>query len=168
MKADEALTRSDRFRRISPGNLLRGTHVLLPRILFSLAWAMALMALLLLPVNYRAGAELAHAHSLPQVLLDAAHGTVHHHGSGVADWLEPAVSDDAAVAATMAGDEKPDAGQQQDSAPATGGIHLLLVVAVLLAFSAEASPSVPVRPRKLAGLVPRVLAPPPRPLAFAA
>ncbi len=147
---------------------MRGFHVLLPRVLFSLAWATALFALVLLPVNYRAGAELAHAHSLPQVLLDAAHGTVHHHGNGVADWLEPAVNDDVAVAATMAGDEKPDAGQQQDSAPATSGIHLLLVVASLLALVVAGSSSVQARPRKLAGLVSRVPAPPPRSLAIAA
>ena len=160
--------RSDRFRRLSPGHVPRGFHPLLPRALFSLAWAMALMSLVLLPVNYRAGAELAHAHSLPQVLLDAANGTVHHHGKGVADWLEPAVSDDVGVAATMAGDEKPDAGQQQDSAPVTSGIHLLLVVAALLALAAAGSSLDPVRPRKLAGRVPRILAPPPRSIALAA
>src|SRR5687768_12233062 len=44
-----------------------------------LLWSMALLGLLLLPANYRAGAESAHAHSLIQLWTDANNGTVRHH-----------------------------------------------------------------------------------------
>ena len=41
---------------------------------FCLLWGMALLGLLLLPSDYRAGAESAHAHSLIQLWADASQG----------------------------------------------------------------------------------------------
>ena len=61
---------------------------------------MALLGLLLLPANYRAGAESAHAHSLIQLWTDVSNGTVRHHvdhdrvhpSPGVSSsWFDPSV-----------------------------------------------------------------------------
>lgn len=62
-----------------------------------LLWGLALIGLLLLPSDYRAGAEAAHGHTLMHLWLDAADGAVHHHqepgGQGAAwDWLKPSVA----------------------------------------------------------------------------
>src|SRR5688572_27726859 len=46
---------------------------------FYLLWSMALLGLLLLPSDYRAGANSAHAHSFIQLWADANTGTVRHH-----------------------------------------------------------------------------------------
>jgi hypothetical protein len=124
--------------------------------------ALALLGLLLLPIDYRAGAEQPHAHSLPQLWADAADGVVHHHGPSAIDWLDPAVDAGEAARSSIVGSAAADVGEQQDSAPAAGGLHMLLVALVVLrAVSAVRRPvSNPARP--LAGLAPRIPSPPPR------
>jgi hypothetical protein len=45
------------------------------------ATALALLILLLMPINYRAGAAVPHAHALIQLIFEAQSGVpVHHHG----------------------------------------------------------------------------------------
>ena len=48
----------------TPGRFLYGT---------------VLLGLLMLPVNYHGGAEVAHPHAIVQLLIDAAHGSTDHH-----------------------------------------------------------------------------------------
>ncbi len=136
-----------------------------------LLWGLALMGLLLLPSNYRAGAETAHGHALMQLWIDASDGAVHHHHASVAhtafqgaawDWLDPAVNDPTASEAHAAGAAQPDEGQHQDATPAAGGVHLLLTaVALLVLVTARSVP--PLAPCRLPkSRVTRVLLPPPR------
>jgi hypothetical protein len=138
-----------------------------------LLWGLALLGLLLLPTDYRAGAETAHGHALIQLWFDAADGAIHHHHAPVAagnsaprdvvqDWLEPAVVDPAERDVRAAGDDRPDVGSQQDSAPVGGSVHLLVKIVVFLVL-AVARPAPTVKSRRAPqGRVTRVLLPPPR------
>jgi hypothetical protein len=166
MTADEAPTRLDRFRRFSleaaTGIVIRHRPIACGRALPSLLWATALVGLLLLPVDYRAGAEHAHAHSLLQLWADAADGRVHHHARAGIDWLDPAVDAPEAAGFAAAGESKPDVGEQQDSAPAAGGLHLLLsALDALPIVSVARRPAVSLA-HPLAGLFPPIPVPPPR------
>ena len=136
-----------------------------------LLWGLALLGLLLLPTNYRAGAEIAHGHALIQVWFDAAHGAIHHHHvpgvdaaprAVVQDWLEPAVVDSTERDVRATGDARPDVGSHQDSAPVGGSVHLLVMTVVFLVLAvARSAPSVEPG-RAPQGRVTRILLPPPR------
>lgn len=132
---------------------------------------MALLGLLLLPSNYRAGAESAHAHSFIQLWADVTNGTVRHHiddgashpGPGFStSWFEPSVGHTELTLAMDSEEERPDAMEQQESAPALSGVHLLLTVitAIVALGSCQAPSAVP--DRRHNGLSPRILVPPPR------
>lgn len=136
-----------------------------------LLWGLALLGLLLLPSDYRAGAETAHGHALMQLWIDAADGAVHHHHASDAhvatqgaarDWLEPAVDDPMARESGAAGEARPDVGEHQDASPAAGGPHfqILAVVLLVLATARSVPPLAPCRLPK--SRVTRVLLPPPR------
>lgn len=135
---------------------------------------MALLSMLLLPSVFRAGADFPHDHSLLQLLIDASDGVVDHHhvGAGAAttaatlDWLDPAVSDAAAGLADAVGEQSPDVGERQESAPATSGVHLMFSILALLPAIASVRRTLLEASRRLTGRAPRVLLPPPRP-AFA-
>jgi hypothetical protein len=138
----------------------------------SLLWGMALLGLLLLPSDYRAGAEIAHGHSLVQLWVDAGYGTVHHAhdhprapdaaSARTTSWLEPLIGDTGRAGSASLNDERPDVAEQHDSAPTASGIHILLtMMSVSLALG--------VRPvtaasfdRPISGLPPRIVLPPPR------
>lgn len=103
----------------------------------SFLWGMALLGLLLLPANYRAEAERAHAHSLIQLWADAADGTIrHHHDHGLAhpgperssSWFDPAVDGTGTTPSVEFVDERPDTGSHQESAPVSNSVHLLLTM----------------------------------------
>jgi hypothetical protein len=130
---------------------------------------MALLGLLLLPSDYRAGAESAHAHSLVQLWADATDGAIYHqhhiHRAGAIEmapnsmvsWFDPAVGEPSG-----AGETSPDVGEHQETAPVTGGVHLLLVtVTAPIVVAAETEPTFGPE-RRLAGRFPRILLPPPR------
>jgi hypothetical protein len=127
-------------------------------------WILALIGLLFLPTEYRGGASAPHSHALLQLLLDAQDGHFLHihaqpemsagHAYG---WLDPAVADDA-VGTTQG---RPDVGSQQESAPALS-IITFLVVLPQLPMTRNALPRVLPEIRRLSGLTPRVLFPPPR------
>jgi hypothetical protein len=132
-----------------------------------LLWGLALLGLLLLPSDYRAGAETPHAHALLQLWLDAGDGSVHHHhGTGVHagawDWLELPALDVEAAGSDHTSPSGPDVGEHQDSVPAGGGAHLLLQTVPILFLAAprivpQTGPGRPLRGRAVA-----VLLPPPR------
>ena len=138
-----------------------------------LLWGLALLGLLLLPTDYRAGAETAHGHALIQLWFDAADGAIHHHHAPIAgansaprdvvqDWLEPVVIDPAERDVSATGDARPDVGSHQDTAPVGGSVHLLVKTVVFLVLAAARSaPTVESRPAPR-GRVTRVLLPPPR------
>lgn len=130
-------------------------------------WTMSLLGLLLLPLDYRAGAEQAHGHSLFALGADAADGSIHHHGSRPLDWLDPAVEVNPADDAATAAKEQVDVGETQDSSPAPGGVHMLLAVVTLLHPTVSIRDPAVVHARRLLGRVPYSLSPPPR-MAFAA
>jgi hypothetical protein len=104
-------------------------------------WGLALLSLFLLPSDYRAGGESVHGHSLIHLWADAADGRVehHHHGgvippahAGRADWLDPRVESDVATGPVPSSQDRPDVPEQHDSAPASSGIHFVLVAMTLL------------------------------------
>jgi hypothetical protein len=132
---------------------------------------MALLGLLLLPANYRAGAESAHAHSLIQLWADAANGTVRHHldfeltyagAGGSSSWFDPSVGEPETSPAADFDDERPDTAAEQESAPVSSGVHLLLttMLAIFALGMCQAPIDGPDRGRR--GLSPRILVPPPR------
>jgi hypothetical protein len=127
-----------------------------------LLWSLALLGVILLPSYYRAGADIAHAHSLAQLWIDAADGAVHHYHVEATAWSEPDRSSPAREALFAAGEERPDVGEHDDSIPTSSGVHLLLsVIPVLTAVST--GPRLAAAPdRCRTGHTPRVLLPPPR------
>ena len=138
---------------------------------FILLWGMALLGLVLLPANYRAGAESAHAHSLIQLWVDAANGAIRHHlehgmvhpdPGESSSWFDPFVSDSGTISSVGVDDERPDVVAQQESTPMSSGINLLLaaMLALIALGVCKAPPAVP--DRRQSGLPPRILVPPPR------
>ncbi len=136
-----------------------------------LLWSMALLGLLLLPSNYRAGARSAHAHSLIQLWTDANNGTVRHHidhgrahpSPGVStSWFDPSVGGPGSTTTMDFAGEHPDAAEQQESAPVSSGVHLLLTImmAILTLGMCQAPIEIP-HPR-FRGRSPSILVPPPR------
>jgi hypothetical protein len=131
---------------------------------------MALLGLLLLPASYRAGAESAHAHSLIQLWADAANGTVRHHpghgpahaAPGGSSWFDPTVGDFETTPSVGFGDERPDAAAEQESAPVSSGVHLLLTAMMAIAALGICQAPIDVPDRRHGGLSPRILLPPPR------
>ncbi len=137
---------------------------------FTLLWGIALLGLLLLPANYRAGAESAHAHSLVQLWADAANGTIRHHDDGSAhpapggssSWFDPSVGDSRTSLFDGLDDERPDAAEQQETAPVSSGVHLLLTTMVATIALGMCQAPVAAPSRRHSGLSPRILVPPPR------
>ena len=138
---------------------------------FSLLWGMALLGLLLLPANYRAGAESAHAHSLIQLFADATNGTIRHHlhyGMGHPDpersssWFDPSVGDTRTSQSAILADEPLDAAEQQDSAPVSSGVHLLLTSMMAIVALGVGQAPIALPGLRQNGLSPRILVPPPR------
>ena len=128
-----------------------------------------MLGLLLLPSDYRAGAQTAHAHALVHLWIDASDGAVLHHHvpapvapQGAAwDWLEPMV-EVAESESVQTGDARPDIGGHHDSNPAGGSVHLLIktVAILVLALARHVPAATPSRSPK--GRAVRVLLPPPR------
>lgn len=138
-------------------------------------WTLALLGLVLLPLNYRGGGDVSHGHSLLQLWADAADGTIdhHHHPTHAAplaglDWLAPEVSIESAASADIQQPHPPDVGDHEDSLPMPGTIPFL--VASLAVVRAPRTPlAAPERRANLpAGRAPAVPIPPPRPVGLAA
>ncbi len=136
-----------------------------------LLWGMALLGFLLLPSNYRAGAESAHAHSLIQLWADVTNGTVRHHidhgtthpSAGFSSsWFDPSVGVTGLTLSMDFEEERPDAIEQQESAPVSSGVHVLLTAMTALVSLSIGQAPIAVPDRRHSGLSPRVLVPPPR------
>jgi hypothetical protein len=125
-----------------------------------LVWTLALLGLFLLPIDFRAGAEQAHAHALLHLWADASDGAIHHHGS-VGDWLDPAVGSTASDAAVSSA-ATADVGDHEDSAPAAGGVSFLLGAMTALPALSPRSTEIFCSSRRLVGYVPRMASPPPK------
>jgi hypothetical protein len=131
---------------------------------------MALLGLLLLPATYRAGAESAHAHSLIQLWADAANGSIRHHLDGLADpapgrsssWFDPSVGDSRTNPSVGFDDVGSDAAAQQESAPVSSGVHLLLTTITVIVALGLCREPIDVPDQRHSGLSPRILVPPPR------
>ncbi len=132
---------------------------------------MALLGLLLLPTSYRGGTEIAHAHSLIQLWADAANGTVRHHPDhglaharpgGSSSWFNPTVGDFETTTSVGFDDERPDAAAEQQSVPASSGVHLLLTAIMAIAALGICQAPIDVPDRRHGGLSPPILVPPPR------
>jgi len=117
---------------------------------------------ILLPSDYRAGAEFPHAHSLVQLWVDAEDGTVHHHDAGATAWDEAASSSHERESQLGASEERPDIGEHEDSMPTTSGIHLLLSAITMLTAAPPSHMPVFGPQQRLTGQISRVLLPPPR------
>jgi hypothetical protein len=127
-----------------------------------LLWSLALLGVILLPSQYRAGADIAHGHSLVQLWIDAADGAVHHHHEGSPAQVDPHHSSPTSGSLFATGEERPDIGEHDDSTPTSSGVHLLLSVIPALAAVATRPRPAAGPDRCLTGQTPRVLLPPPR------
>lgn len=137
-----------------------------------LFWGMALLGLFLLPSDYRAGAETGHSHSLIQLWLDAGDGQVRHEHfrtrtpnsflAQASSWFEPEVNDVSTDQASQIEHETSDVGDQHESAPTASEFHLNLLPATLTLLSGTHEMPIARSDRRLAGLSPPILLPPPR------
>ena len=132
---------------------------------------MALLSLLLLPTDCRAGAEARHGHSLVQLLTDARDGRIDHHGdhehvtSGPVlstSWIDPALGEMNSNRSSGPGDERPDIAAQQESVPVAGGIDVLVTAMAVTASLELIEVPQALSDRTRTGLPARVLVPPPR------
>jgi hypothetical protein len=125
--------------------------------------------MLLLPCDYRAGAGLSHPHSLLQLWLDAADGTIaHDHADGLGS-VPPMAIDDAGHAhdtgespSSQTVDRHPDVGEHLPSAPVVSGLHVLTIAIALFPALIGSQGRPAETNRLLVGRHPRVLVPPPR------
>lgn len=131
----------------------------------TLVWALALLGMAFLPTNYRAGAGTAHGHALLQLWADARDGSVQHHQSPIADgagvqvdWLDPLVTSEVSAQSSSS---SPDAGDQNDSAPA-GGVQALVDESSAPALDLAPHPVTAAAVLPVAGKSPAVPSPPPR------
>jgi hypothetical protein len=132
---------------------------------------MALLGLMLLPSDYRAGAESAHTHSLIQLWVDASQESLHHHvrpslvdanPDRSTSWFDPEVVETGRTGSGGLDDPRPDIAEQHESAPVSGGVHLLLTAMTAIVPLGMREPPGTVPDRRRTGLTPRVLLPPPR------
>jgi len=158
----EAATRTVRHRWSDDSRVPIGSRLL---------WGMALLSLLLLPTDCRAGAEARHGHSLVQLLADARDGRIDHHGdhehvtSGPVlstSWIDPALGEMNSNRSSGPGDERPDIAAQQESVPVAGGIDLLVTAMAVTASLGMIEVPQALSDRTRTGLPARVLVPPPR------
>jgi hypothetical protein len=134
----------------------------------------AALSLLSMPVDYKGGAELAHAHGLFQFWFPGGHAEVdfqdHHHGHQVHRDTQQA---DARRAGERTGDrnvsstpDRPTISEMGTPAEKTSAIALSLLLVVLAILAIGRSPSWSNKHR-LNGLVPVPELPPPRNLSSA-
>jgi hypothetical protein len=93
--------------------------------------ALALLGLLLLPIQMRAGAQRPHPHALLHLLVDASDGTLDHHLLGEA---AASPSHDHSGAVTAAGAHQPDIPTVGMSVSTAGGLTIVaaLVTALMI------------------------------------
>jgi len=132
---------------------LSGSRQLVP------LWGLALLGLFLLPMDYRAGADTAHAHSLVQLWGDATDGVIHHHDHGA---LTTPHHERTGSHGYPEEQTDPDIGDRQDSVPTTSGIAMLLVAMILVPVVVRTPAALSGLSHRPPGFYPPVPLPPPR------
>jgi hypothetical protein len=164
--SQEAATRAVR-RRWSDSRVPIGSYLL---------WGMALLSLLLLPTDFRAGAEAPHGHSLFQLWADASDGRVDHHvvhelvasGHGLStSWFDPTVGETNSNRSSDLDDERLDIAAQHESASVGSGLDLLVMATIVVAILGLIEAPRALSDRACTGLPARILVPPPRWTALA-
>jgi hypothetical protein len=137
---------------------------------------LALLGLLVLPIDYRGGSVQPHAHSLLQLIVDSGDGHFSHvHAGSVAvdppanakSWFDPVADPPAGEPVALENAEGIDSGQQHGSVATYSSIPFLLVAAIVVAAPVGARREAIVAAGRLIGRSPRLPLPPPR-LAVAA
>lgn len=143
----------------------------------TLLWGMALLGLLLLPSDYRAGAEWTHGHALAQLWIDASDGTIRHHHHTPANtqdrldagsWFDPALNVAGNDESTSRAVADPDIGHQHDSSPVSGSAQFLIAIVTAVLIAPATLAPFPAPGQRLASRWPRVLLRPPRRASAAA
>jgi hypothetical protein len=132
---------------------------------------MALLSLLLLPIDFRAGAEAPHGHSLIQLWVDVSDGRLDHHvdrellasGPGLStSWFDPAMGETKEIGAIGFDGGRPDIAAQHESAPVAGGTELFVTAMAAVVILGMNQAPIALPDRKRTGLPARILVPPPR------
>ena len=153
----------DRVDEMPKGSCHRNTAA--PRRSFQARWqsalphALLLTALLLMPVQMRAGAGDPHPHALVQVLLDASDGEIDHHASKVH------AAGAHVVHAGETGESRPhhlDTPSFEKPSPAASGMPILAALVAVLIFPGPDERQAWPAPAPRRGLVPALEPPPPR------
>jgi hypothetical protein len=131
----------------------------------------AAVSFLAMPVDYKGGAELAHAHGLFQFWLPGGHAEIdfqdHHHGRRTNHDTQPSGAHQPDESRKFnSTPDRPTISEMGSPAEKASGIASSLLLAVLAIFAARRSPSW-WHTRGLIGLVPDPELPPPRNLASA-
>jgi hypothetical protein len=122
-----------------------------------LARVVALLALLMLPVQLRAGTDEPHPHALLQIILDASDGVIDHHAAAGASHGQDEVKNFPAESRLRALDS-PSIGE---SIAVASGLAMIAVLVSLLCLSSAAEPIWPI-PMPARGRLPTLDPPPPR------
>jgi hypothetical protein len=137
----------------------------------ALIGALALLGLVILPIDYRGGSDQPHAHSLLQLLLDGSDGhLLHTHAASVAheaatdeaSWFDPGTGSAGESAQIPVADTQVDAGQPHGAASTFSSIPMVLVAMIAVMAPIGSRREIIVGTARLAGRQPRVLIPPPR------
>jgi hypothetical protein len=120
--------------------------------------ALALLGLLLLPIQMRAGAQHPHPHALLHLLVDARDGVFDHHTLGVAGSATHHDSE----AADTAGAHNPDIPTVGQSISAAGGLVALAAVVAALVIPPPLAEAIWPRPVHWRNRLRAIEPPPPR------
>ena len=121
--------------------------------------ALALLGLLLLPIQMRAGAQHPHPHALLHLLVDASDGILGHHLLGEAA-ASPSHGHSGAV--TAAGAHQPDIPGLGTSVSAAGGLAILAALVTSLMIPPRLAMRTRLYPAPWRGRFPSLEPPPPR------
>jgi hypothetical protein len=131
----------------------------------------AAVSLLAMPIDYKGGAELAHAHGLFQFWLPGGHAEIdfqdHHHGRRTNHDTQPSGAHQLDESRTVnSTPDRPKVSEMRSSAEKASGIAMSLLLAALAIFAARRSSSWS-HTMGLIGLVPDPELTPPRNLSSA-
>jgi hypothetical protein len=143
-----------RPRMVTP----RGSGIAATRMI-PLLRALAVLGLLLLPIQMRAGTQHPHPHALLHLLLDASDGSFDHHTLGEAAASLP---HDHSGTVAEAGDQQPDIPTLGTSVSALGGLAILTALIASLMIPPRLAERIWLSPACWRGRFPALEPPPPR------
>jgi hypothetical protein len=127
--------------------------------MISLLRTLALLGLLLLPIQMRAGAQHPHPHALLHLLVDASDGSLVHH---TREEAAASPSHDHSGAVTVAGPHQPDIPTFGTSVSAAGGLTILAALVAALMIPPRLAERTWLYPVPWRGRLPALEPPPPR------